>query len=293
MAWEVDEFVASLTGKSPATRDAYSRDVAQFVAWCDRAQLDGPSAIDRTLMRRYLASLQNRALARRSIARKASSLRAYTRWLHNRGVIASDPGRSLHAPSGHARLPRVPKAVDAARVVEVDTSDADHDPIAYRDHALLELLYGAGLRVSEACSLTITDLDLKRRLVTVLGKGAKVRRVPIGEPAAAAIDVWLRLGRPHFATDTSPDTVFLNRRGGATGPRDVRRLLAARPLPDGQVLHPHALRHAYATHLLEGGADLRTVQELLGHADLATTQVYTHVTQDRLRTVYESAHPRA
>lgn len=290
MPWEVDAFVASLTGRSPSTREAYARDVAQFVDWCDRAHVVGPDAIDRTLMRRYLASLQNRALARRSIARKASSLRAYTKWLHRRGVLATDPGRALHAPPGHARLPRVPRPDDAARVVDIEPSG---DPLARRDHALLELLYGAGLRVSEACTLKMVDVDLDRRLVTVLGKGAKVRRVPIGEPAALAIDDWLRHGRPALATPESPDTVFLNRRGGATGPRDVRRLLEARPLPDGQVLHPHALRHAYATHLLEGGADLRTVQELLGHADLSTTQVYTHVTRDRLRTVYESAHPRA
>jgi integrase/recombinase XerC len=291
MAWAVEHFVTSLTGRSPATRDAYTRDVTQFVAWCERGGVEGPSAVDRTLMRRYLASLQNRALARRSIARKASSLRAYTRWLHRRGAIDVDPGRALHAPPGHARLPRVPRPNEAARVVDVEAPD--DDPIALRDHAILEVLYGAGLRVSEACGLRVLDVDLDERLVTVLGKGAKTRRVPIGEPAAAAVVAWLRNGRPAFATDRSPDTVFLNRRGGATGPRDVRRILEARPLADGRNLHPHALRHAYATHLLEGGADLRTVQELLGHADLSTTQVYTHVTQDRLRTVYESAHPRA
>jgi site-specific recombinase XerD len=155
------------------------------------------------------------------------------------------------------------------------------------------VLYGAGLRVSECCGLRRTDCDVTGGFVTVLGKGAKVRRVPLGEPALVALRAYLVDGRPELARDDSPDAVFLNRRGGALGTRDVRRVLAALPLGDGRQLHPHALRHAYATHLLEGGADLRVVQELLGHADLATTQIYTHLTRDRLRAVYEASHPRA
>ena len=150
------------------------------------------------------------------------------------------------------------------------------------------------LRVSECCGLTRRDLDLGARHLTVLGKGAKVRRVPLGEPAVDALRAWLEVGRPVLATAASPaETVFLGRRGGALGPRDARRILEAHPLADGRALHPHALRHAYATHLLEGGADLRAVQELLGHADLATTQTYTHLTRERLRAVYETTHPRA
>jgi integrase/recombinase XerC len=166
--------------------------------------------------------------------------------------------------------------------------------VARRDLALLEVLYGTGLRVSECAGLDRDDVDLDRRMVTVLGKGAKVRRVPLGDPARDALAEWIRRGRPVLAgPDSPPAAVFLNRRGGRIGPRDVRRVLSAHPLPDGRTLHPHALRHAYATHLLEGGADLRTVQELLGHADLATTQIYTHLTRERLRAVYESTHPRA
>jgi site-specific recombinase XerD len=166
--------------------------------------------------------------------------------------------------------------------------------VVLRDLAVLEVLYGAGLRVAECCGLRIADCDLDRGLVTVLGKGSKVRRVPIGAPAAEALGAWLDGGRAALATPTSPsDTVFLNRRGRQLSPRDARRVLERHPLPDGRALHPHALRHAYATHLLEGGADLRAVQELLGHADLATTQIYTHVTRDRLRAVYEATHPRA
>ena len=158
---------------------------------------------------------------------------------------------------------------------------------------MLEVLYGAGLRVSECCGLRCSDCDLPRGYVTVLGKGAKIRRVPLGEPALDALARLPRRRAPELARDDSPDVVFLNRRGGALGTRDVRRILAAFPLGDGRQLHPHALRHAYATHLLEGGADLRVVQELLGHADLATTQIYTHLTRDRLRAVYEASHPRA
>ena len=160
---------------------------------------------------------------------------------------------------------------------------------------MLEVLYGAGLRVAECCGLRLADCDLDRGLVTVLGKGSKVRRVPIGEPARRRARARGSTdGRPELATATSPaDAVFLNRRGRALTPRDARRILDRHPLPDGRALHPHALRHAYATHLLEGGADLRAVQELLGHADLATTQIYTHVTRDRLRAVYEATHPRA
>jgi integrase/recombinase XerC len=156
------------------------------------------------------------------------------------------------------------------------------------------VLYGAGLRVAECCGLRTSDCELDRGLVTVLGKGSKVRRVPLGIPACDALRDWLRLGRPVLATpDSPPDAVFLARRGGPMGTREAHRVVARHPLADGRRLHPHALRHAYATHLLEGGADLRAVQELLGHADLATTQIYTHLTRDRLRAVYDAAHPRA
>jgi integrase/recombinase XerC len=163
-----------------------------------------------------------------------------------------------------------------------------------RDVALLEVLYGAGLRAAEACGLRRDDCDLRRGLLTVHGKRSKIRRVPVGAPAVDALDAWLRDGRPQLAVPASPpEAVFLNRRGRALTTRDARRVLERHALPDGRTLHPHALRHAYATHLLEGGADLRAVQELLGHADLATTQIYTHVTRDRLRAVYEATHPRA
>jgi integrase/recombinase XerC len=177
---------------------------------------------------------------------------------------------------------------------DVGDCDPETAAFAWRDLAVLEVLYGAGLRVSECCALTLDDLDLDRGLVTVLGKRAKMRRVPLGEPAVAAIRGYLAHGRDALVTDaTPPRALFLNARGRALGTRDARRIVARHPLPDGQPLHPHALRHAYATHLLERGADLRAVQELLGHTDLATTQIYTHLTRERLRAVYDATHPRA
>ena len=304
-AWRGDEFAASLAGRSAHTRDAYEHDVAEFVAWAERGGCPSPSAIDHRTLRRYLAYLATRGFAPASISRKAAALRAYLRFLKRHGVVDHDPGRTLRAPKGANRLPRVIRSDEAVDLLDTASTAIDHDgdretddPVAIaivlRDLAVLEILYGAGLRVAECCGLRIADCDLDRGLVTVLGKGSKVRRVPIGAPAVEALAAWLHRGRATLATSTSPpDAVFLNRRGRRLSPRDARRVLERHPLPDGRALHPHALRHAYATHLLEGGADLRAVQELLGHADLATTQIYTHVTRDRLRAVYEATHPRA
>jgi len=309
--WATDGFVASLAGTSPHTRSAYVHDVEEFVALAERGGL-APEQLDHRVLRRYLAYLDTRGFARTTVARKAAALRAYLRHLHRHGVIATDPGRSLRTPKGASRLPRVVRADEADALLDAaapsderadgDAPEAsDHSPVdlltyavALRDLALLEVLYGAGLRVSEACGLRREDCDLGRGLLTVHGKRSKIRQVPVGEPAVDALSRWLRDGRPQLTTrDTPIDAVFLNRRGRELTSRDARRVLERHPLPDGRAVHPHALRHAYATHLLEGGADLRAVQELLGHADLATTQIYTHVTRDRLRAVYEATHPRA
>ncbi len=296
MAWAVDDFVLSLTAASPHTRAAYRRDVTQFVEWCSRGEVDGPGAVDRLLLRRYLAFLATKGLARRSVARKAAALRAYFGWLRRRGGLVADPSRGLRAPGGDRRLPRVPRAADMAGMLDVQATGANDRgrALALRDLALLELLYGAGIRVAEGCGLDRPDCDLEGGLVTVLGKRAKVRRVPIGEPAVAALGRYLGQGRDLLVTaDSPPDACFLNTAGRRLSPRDARRILARHPLPDGRAVSPHTLRHAFATHLLEGGADLRSVQELLGHADVATTQLYTHLTKDRLREVYSNTHPRA
>ncbi|MGH9041344.1 MAG: tyrosine-type recombinase/integrase [Acidimicrobiia bacterium] len=298
MAWAVDDFVLSLTAASPHTRAAYRRDVTQFSEWCGRGGVDGPRVVDRLLLRRYLAFLATKGLARRSIARKAAALRAYFAWHRRRGTLVSDPSRGLRAPSGDRRLPRVPRAADVAVMLDAGgpaTPGGSRDEaLARRDAAVLELLYGTGIRVAELCGLDRTDCDLKGGSVTVLGKRAKIRRVPLGGPASAALDLYLAEGRTLLATaDSPPEACFLNTAGRRLTPRDARRVLARYPLPDGRAVSPHVLRHAYATHLLEGGADLRSVQELLGHADVATTQLYTHLTRDRLRAVYSETHPRA
>ena len=299
MSWSVEPFTLSLTRSSPHTRRAYEHDVREFVTWAERGGCPTPDRLDHRVLRRYLAYLTTRGLARATIARKAASVRAYARFLRRHGVIDTDPGRFLRAPKGGTRLPRVPRSDEACdlldRVSEPTSADETSagQSTSARDRAVMELLYGAGLRVSECCELREVDVDLRRRTVTVVGKGAKVRRLPLGEPALDAVREYLRIGRPRLVRDQSPERLFLNRLGRALTPRDARRILERNPLPDGRILHPHALRHAYATHLLEGGADLRAVQELLGHSDLSTTQIYTHVTRSRLRSVYEHTHPRA
>jgi integrase/recombinase XerC len=303
--WSTDDFMSSLAGASEHTRAAYRHDVDEFIAWAERGDLTPPD-IDHRVLRRYLGYLDTRGFARTTIARKAAAVRAYLRSLHRHRVIDTDPGRGLRTPKGVARLPRVVRAEEAGALLDraavalesdgEETADVDlvQHAVAQRDVALLEVLYGAGLRVGEACALRRDDCDLARGLLTVHGKRSKIRRVPVGEPAVDALELWLREGRSQLVTaDTPPDAVFLNRRGRELTTRDARRVLDRHTLADGRTLHPHALRHAYATHLLEGGADLRAVQELLGHADLATTQIYTHVTRDRLRAVYEATHPRA
>jgi integrase/recombinase XerC len=305
----VTDFLATLASRNAHTRRAYAHDVEEFVAWCERGGCPDASQLDHRVLRRYLAYLQTRGFARATSARKAAAVRAYIRYLRRRDVIARDVGSELRTPKGRRRLPRVPRAADTEAMLGAATTTAspgrgagaDVDPKerarARRDLAVLELLYGAGLRVSECCGLDVADVEVERRWVTVLGKGAKVRRVPLGDPAATAVSDYVRDGRAVLMSQdvagADAAALFVNARGRRLTPRDARRILTRFPLPDGRTLHPHALRHAFATHLLDGGADLRAVQELLGHADLGTTQVYTHVTRDRLRSVYEQTHPRA
>lgn len=298
----MNAFIATLTGTSPHTRRAYAFDCNEFASWCQRGIAMTPDVVTPRVLRRYLAYLETRGLSRATIARKAASVRALLRYLQRHGYTATNAGKQLSAPKTVNRLPRVPKSEEttalldrvAARAGDSDAADnATSVGVMHRDLLVLELLYGAGLRVSELCALAPADLDVRSRMVTVLGKGSKIRRIPVGEPVVAAFDAYMAI-RAELVTDRSRvDALLLNQRGSRIGPRDVRRILDRIPLPDGRTLHPHALRHAYATHLLEGGADLRAVQELLGHADLSTTQVYTHVTRDRMRSVYEHSHPRA
>lgn len=299
MSWREDAFTESLTAAAPATVQAYRRDLDHFAVWAARLDVHDPAAVDRKMLRRYLAHLATRRYARRSIARKASALRRYFGWLVHAGFAATDPSIGLSAPTGDARLPHVLRQDELRVLLDAPApegaSESEHDQrraaIRRRDDAVLELLYGSGLRVSELCSLDVGDLDLPRRRVSVWGKGAKQRVVPVSDPGEVALRSWLREGRDVLmGKGTPPDRVFVNTLGRPLTPRDVRRILDRRsPTPT----HPHALRHTFATHLLDGGADLRAVQELLGHADLGTTQIYTHVSKERLRKVFNGTHPRA
>jgi site-specific recombinase XerD len=301
VAWHLDEFSRSLTGVAPSTVEAYARDLRAFIGWAGRLGLDGPGGVDRRILRRYLAYMATRGQARRTIARRASALRRYFGWLVRTGCLDRDPTAGLSAPKGEARLPRVlrPDELralldDGDRTVTPASPAAAGAPdgaVELRDSALLELLYGSGLRIAEATALDVDEIDLTRARVVVWGKGAKQRIVPLSEPAVDALRRWLEDGRSALATAASPGAaVFVNRRGRRLTPRDARRILDRRAI---EPTHPHALRHTFATHLLDGGADLRVVQELLGHSDVATTQRYTHVSKERLRTVFDATHPRA
>jgi len=282
MPYDVDGFTASLTKLSEHTRRAYAHDAKEFTTWCERGACADPAKLDARVLRRYLAYLQTREFARPTVARKAASVRAYLRYLRRHGLIPPTAQASVQSPKGARRLPRMPNEAQALALLDA--------PMSERDAVVLELLYGAGLRVSECCGLDLGDIDFRNHTVTVLGKSSKVRRVPLGEPALAAVARYVESARE---AGPGEPALLLNSRNRRMTPRDVRRILARHPLSDGRTLHPHALRHAYATHLLEGGADLRSVQELLGHADVGTTQIYTHVTRDRLKSVYERTHPRA
>lgn len=293
MGWELDVFTTSLTSAAPATVTAYRGDLGAFVEWAARSGVDEPSSVDRLVLRRYLAFLATRRYARRTVARKASSLRRYFAWGARTGRLSADPAAGLSSPSGGGRLPRVLRAEELVHLLDDPPIAVDTDPpaVRLRDDAVLELLYGSGLRVAELCGLRPGDVDLERRLVTVWGKGSKQRQVPMSGPATEAVDGWLEQGRAALTDEaTPPEALFVNRLGRRLGPRDVRRILDRRAVAP---TNPHALRHTYATHLLDGGADLRAVQELLGHADLSTTQHYTHVSKERLRSVHEATHPRA
>lgn len=311
--WHVDDFERSLSASSANTRVAYRADVDHFVSWAERAGFDRPGSINRLVLRRYLSHLATIGYAKRSTARHVAALRRYFGFLLRRAVVTIDPTTRLHAPSGSGRLPNVLTRTELNALLDpplVPGTQQAPPPIRWRespeflaarhvrDQTILEILYGSGLRVSELCGLTARSIDRSRSFVNVLGKGNKERIVPLSEPAVASIEAWLGSFREDFirhlpgqASDASSvGVLFLNNSGRALTPRDVRRILDRR---SSSPTHPHALRHTFATHLLDGGADLRVVQELLGHADLSTTQRYTHVSKERLRRVFDAAHPRA
>ena len=295
--WRVAYFSQSLTASSVNTVAAYSADIRDFVEWAARGAVTSPADVQRTLLRRYVAYLTTRRYAKRSVARKVAALRRYFKWLQRSGVLSVDPSASLHAPAGEGRLPRVLDHDELEQLLEPsrDAGAIEREPAwrSLRDDAVLEILYGSGVRVSELCSLDVGDVDLAGRSIVVWGKGGKQRRVPLSDPARDALSSWMTArhdARRDVMATSSGAALFGNERGKRLTPRDVRRIVDRR---SATPTHPHALRHSFATHLLDGGADLRVVQELLGHADVATTQRYTHVSNERLRAVYAKSHPRA
>jgi integrase/recombinase XerC len=252
--------------------------------------------LDLLTLRSWLAGQATRGRARTTLARRAAAARTFTAWAHRQGLAPTDAGALLATPRTGHTLPGVLRHDEATQLLDVAglAADAD-DPVAVRDQAVLEVLYASGIRVGELCGLDVDDVDRSRRVLRVLGKGAKERTVPVGRPAVRALDRWLADGRPRLATAASGPALFLGARGRRLDPRTARRAVHAllAHVPGAPDLGPHGLRHSAATHLLEGGADLRSVQELLGHATLATTQIYTHVSVDRLKATYDQAHPRA
>lgn len=277
------------TSLSAHTLSAYSSDVRLFAEWVSRSGVTSPADVGRTLVRRYIAHLSTREFARRSIARKAASIRRYFTWAVAEHLVESDPTIGLHVAGGSGRLPRVLDGRELGQLLDGPAPDGEPAWRKRRDDAVLEILYGSGLRVSELCGLELHQVRLDDQALTVWGKGSKERRVPLGRPAAGALAAWLAVRHDVVRADAG-SIVFANERGKPLTPRDVRRILDRRaPAPT----HPHALRHTFATHLLDGGADLRSVQELLGHSDVATTQRYTHVSRERLKAAYSKSHPRA
>lgn len=278
-------------GLSPHTVRAYLGDLAALESHAAARGLESPADLHIDLLRDWLARLHDAGAARSTLARRTAAVRAYTAWAHRRGLLPRDPGPLLGVPRSSRGLPRVLRPEQAAELL--DAPDPRPSPESLRDRAVLEVLYATAVRVSELCALDVDDLDEETRTLRVLGKGGRERTVPVGAPALRAVRAWLS-ARPSWATPASGPALFLGVRGSRLHPNTARRLvhraLRRAGLPD---LSPHGLRHTAATHLLEGGADLRTVQELLGHASLHTTQLYTHLTPAHLKAAHTQAHPRA
>ena len=289
------EHLRSGRGLSPHTATAYGGDLTGLAEFLARAGSSLPTATHQVL-RRWLAHLSTRGYARASIARKAAAIRTFYAWAERRGAVAADPAQLLTAPSPVNRLPTVLKRAEAQALVEAPGPG----PFGLRDRAILEMLYGSGLRVAELCARDVEDVALDTQRVRVMGKGSKERVVPLGDPSVLALEHYLVRARPSLVSTADPPAshagaLFLNRRRRRVSSRDVRAIVDRYrgQLQPGRSISPHTLRHSFATHLLEGGAELRVVQELLGHASPATTQRYTHVSKGRLFDAYRQSHPRA
>ncbi|MET8083141.1 tyrosine recombinase XerC [Micromonospora sp. NPDC005237] len=313
----VDDFAEHLSrvrNRSAHTVRAYVTDVVALLDHAVRMGCLEVAELDLSVLRSWLARQRTTGAARTSLARRAASARAFSAWAHRAGLLPSDVGAALASPRAHRELPSVLRADQAAALVEAPARQPTTAPatitteamtvaapdaaaaeaVLLRDRVLLELLYATGVRVSEACGLDLGDVDHGRRVIRVFGKGGRERSVPYGVPAQRALDEWLRRGRPLLTGARSGDALLLGARGGRLNPTTARQIVGGYAETAGLPrTSPHGLRHSAATHLLEGGADLRAVQELLGHSSLASTQIYTHVSVERLRAAYRQAHPRA
>ncbi len=292
-----ERHLRSERGRSEHTTRAYLGDLRGLLKFLEEeCGISDLSEVGLRELRGWLASQADSGAARSTIARRAAAARTFLGWAARTGRIAQDPSLRLAAPKRPGHLPEVLRQGDATALMDLAAvASDDQDPIHLRDRAALELLYASGIRVGELVALDIDDLDLAGGVVLVMGKGGKERTVPFGAPAREAVEAWLTLGRPQVAAAGSGPALLLGRRGRRADPRQIRAAVheLLSHLPDAPDLGPHGLRHSAAPHLLEGGADLRLVQELLGHASLATTQIYTHVSVDRLKASYRQAHPRA
>jgi integrase/recombinase XerD len=283
----VDEYLTRCRverGLSPHTIDAYARDLAGFREFCHRYGVDQLPDVDRLVVRRFVASLSTRGYAPRTVARKASSVRAFLTYTESNHLTTSNPARAVPKPKRPSTLPKaLPANIVAGAIECIDTDD----PVDIRDRAILEVLYGTGMRVSELAALTVTQFH-HAKFVTIRGKGAKDRAIPLLHSVRASVSLYLEVARPALASDSAGTALWVGVQGGPMSTRSLRRVVRARV---GSF--PHALRHSFATHLLENGADLRSVQDLLGHTELATTQIYTSVTRKHMADTYERSHPRA
>jgi integrase/recombinase XerC len=293
----VDAFAKHLSGernRSAHTVRAYVTDVVSLLDHAVRMGGSTPADVDLVVLRSWLARLRTSGAARSTLARRGAAARTFCTWAYREKLMPVDTGQRLASPKGHRDLPGVLRADQAAALVTTPTREPGDDPLILRDRLVLELLYATGIRVAELCGLDEADVDRARRVVRVFGKGAKERTVPYGAPAEEALDRYLRRGRPALAGPGSGTALLLGARGGRLAGTAVRRIVAAAATGAGLPhTSPHGLRHSAATHLVEGGADLRAVQEILGHASLSSTQIYTHVSVERLRAAYRQAHPRA
>ena len=291
------KYLESERNLSAHTIRAYLGDLDSFFEHLEKLDVTDISKLELSHIRSWLANQQVKGGARTTLSRRAVSIRLFTKWATKKVYLAKDVGATLATPKGARTLPDVLNVADAGLAMDaLATRVAEEDgPLSKRDCAMVEVLYASGARVSELCGLDLQDIDYERNTIRVIGKGNKERTIPLGNPAMRALDAWLKEGRPSLAGEKSERAVFLGARGKRIDQRAVRTVVyhALEALEGAVKLGPHALRHSAATHLLEGGADLRTVQEILGHASLATTQIYTHVSTERLQKAFKQAHPRA